>query len=430
MAVKTKERSRFAKVICEKDTDVIRLMRDLFTDTVTPNSSKDIRCRQRKKKFRKTELPAMPAMTAMTIMKRATFGIASIVLLWFGLDRFMVPTNPEDVETKSDGLVSVQDDSVPPFQRLVFLQYHKTGHAVSRILSGSGFHTKPHEVFRRAKLTNARKILEAIQRQDSRITIVSAANMSIDWADWFDLSIGFVHFIRDPLDWCLSAYLYHRQDQIPSIDRWIGEPEKNRCSIRPYRLDFLDSINISNDDLKQVADLCKSLSNETVLSKQLRELSTEDGVRLEAARGLLGSSHGDLLLMSQHVWLSQNIQRTNSAVEIHTIPLSRFTESEGSFRAVANELCESGSLLLQHQNRSVSDCAEDFFRYGYIGDKKKDTKAQNAAYGSSHVTSNRLTGSEKDTLKGLLLEDPVLGPPLQKIQNLLRDATSGRPVLL
>eukprot|EP00541_Cyclophora_tenuis_P012586 CAMPEP_0116546596 /NCGR_PEP_ID=MMETSP0397-20121206/3308_1 /TAXON_ID=216820 /ORGANISM="Cyclophora tenuis, Strain ECT3854" /LENGTH=179 /DNA_ID=CAMNT_0004071031 /DNA_START=18 /DNA_END=557 /DNA_ORIENTATION=- len=172
--------------------------------------------------------------------------------------------------------------------------------------------------------------------------------------------------------------------------------------------------------MENIASLCTMLSNVTALWPQLQQLSMEDGLRLEAARGLLGSSHGDLMTMAQHMWLTQSLPSKNHQLKV--VALSQFTNSEESFANTAQELCKFGSDILSRSNRSVARCTEAFTQQGWLGSTSNNIVGR-------HVTSDKLSSREKQRLKKMLLEDPVLGPPLKMIQDFVQQMIGGEALV-
>jgi hypothetical protein len=286
-----------------------------------------------------------------------------------------------------------------PTPKLLFLHYHKTGHDLSRILATRAFREEQFVKFKRSKPASA--VVEA-QRQpstsDSKISVVAAVDLTKHWDQLLDTQV--VHFVRDPLDWVLSAYLYHSQRPIPRPERrWITRSQgTDACNVTRGSSSLL-----SMAGLLQISTCCRSLTDASIgLAEQLSRLSEKDGVRLEAARGLLGSDHGDLALMAQHLEVSRN-----SSAKVLTLFLADFTTTKETFQASARTLCKFGLNTLMANNRTIEDCIEDSVRYGWM-----DTNTTQSA----HVTSNRRSSIEKYAMKQLLLKDAILGPPLRLVQ--------------
>lgn len=290
---------------------------------------------------------------------------------------------------------------------LLFLHYHKTGHDLSRILATQAFHV-PYIKFKRSSSIDHVIATAAQNVSNSTIFMVAAVDLGTQWKDWQLLSnrhVKIVHFVRDPLDWTLSAYLYHTQRPIPREERkWINR-QNSSCNGRKVQQ---HSHILSNDTLYDIERLCRNLtalSAKKSFASQIAALSEHNGLRLEASRGMLGSDHGDLSLMGQHLEASRHVNN------VLTFVLSEFTSSKSMFQSSARKLCLFGSHILQLQNRTMEQCVQDAVQYGWIDVDHIQ---------SAHVTSNRRSNIEKQELKQMLLDDPVLGPPLFRLQQLVQ----------
>lgn len=281
----------------------------------------------------------------------------------------------------------------PTRHRLVLLHYHKTGHEICRTLAVMGFHQ------RFITVKHLDDLIEAQSSSNSSVIVVSGLDVTTSKTWPFLPSTRLVHFIRDPFDWSISAYLYHHQNPVPGLERkWITRTDSDRCKVhhRPNQQLGLSLRNVSN--------LCQSLSNVTALWQQLQQLSPWDGLRLEASRAILGASHGDLVKMAR------NIQYLKESANVMHVKLSQFTASEQSFQTTTKSLCRLGREL-----RNERDCAESFFQYGWLG----NTNAKDP----QHVTSNKISHVQREEWRARLMKDPVLGDPLLKVKTIVDEAT-------
>jgi hypothetical protein len=212
--------------------------------------------------------------------------------------------------------------------------------------------------------------------------------------------------------------------------KWLDEEEKDPCGYYGMYppMSFVETVlNISKASLEQVRQLCLDLVNEASLHNntaqhnssrgggglwtQLQRLSTPNGLRLEATRGILGARHGDLMIMAYN----QHILSTSTKVsprQYKTVFLSQFMSSKANFRSTAQVLCEFGQSILVALNppKSTSRCVEDFVRWGWVRGKAGTLRDP------SHVTSNQLSTSEREVLIKGLKQDSVLGDPLLKLE--------------
>ena len=310
---------------------------------------------------------------------------------------------------------------VPQRRKLLFLHYHKTGHVLCRTLARMGFRVDTENVFR-GKTNKVDRVMELQRHSSAPILVLSATNLSRDWDTWLNpTTTRLVHFVRDPLDWCLSAYLYHRQNPPPPLEQsWLlgSKRDKHRCAVQSFRSEFLQAINLTLPARMEMSRLCHSLSNVSALWPQLQQLSTEDGLRLEAARALLGASHGDVMMMAQHLWLANNSHHNS---HILTVTLEQFTSSKESFVETVTEICRFGLDHLVLTQRTVQQCVDESVRRGWIGHNNHNHNNNKTLFLSQHVTANQLSSTERSRLRQMLLKDPVLGKPLESLRNFVQD---------
>lgn len=282
-------------------------------------------------------------------------------------------------------------------QKLFFLHYHKTGHDLSAKVALAGFHRQA----RRYKAKELRQNILPDQTNSSEIALVDGAEFYLpELESWLLPTTRVVHLVRDSFDWCLSAYLYHSQSPIPVRERkWIDKHDPDPCRIR----DNTFAKQILHIDLESVSALCQSLVKESAQSslyKQLQSLSRPQGLMLEAARGLLGARHGDLMRMAHNTYISNRWQ-------VQTYKLSQFTSSRSSFQQAVQRICIFGNI--KETTRSVDECVQDATKFAYLDPSQSSS--------SDHVTMHHLKDQERQDLKNMLRQNPILGPPLEKINS-------------
>jgi hypothetical protein len=194
--------------------------------------------------------------------------------------------------------------------KLLLLHYHKTGHQLSRMLDLAGFGVPlmKKSMFHRNKMSKAKKKLLKAQQLSNNETanamIVSAVILDFDTDDdWLLEHTKLVHFVRNPFDWCLSAYLYHQQRPLPHMEiKWLDEEEKDPCGyygMYPPNELCRNSAEPSKASLEQFRKLCLDLVNEASLHNNTA--STTATVVVEAC----GPSSRDSLLLTVCAWKRQ-----------------------------------------------------------------------------------------------------------------------------
>ena len=146
-------------------------------------------------------------------------------------------------------------------KKLIFLHYHKTGHDLSRTLAEKGFQV----TFGKFKRINhAQSVIDACSSSAAStapILVAAAIDFGTQWNDWWHSHpIQMVHFVRDPVDWALSAYLYHIQLPVPKPESiWMRQPQgSSACQINMTKLSHNHILTYNT--ISQVAKLCRNLT--------------------------------------------------------------------------------------------------------------------------------------------------------------------------
>lgn len=350
--------------------------------------------------------------------------------------------------------VSRDFSAMPPTETLLLLHYHKTGEcrmsvflvlwqlsSCSRVQTALTFHFSlhlGHELCRKLathalgcndkknsrhckffRLESRAYTVETVVRfvnKKSKNLAVLPANLELvalsDWKDVFPYnpSTKVIHFIRDPFELLSSAYVYHAQSSIPPLERhWINEPQTDPCNSAhsEQMYDLATSIQggkaISIGEVNQLTQLCLSMyaapNNETRLWTRLQKVDYKEGLLLTAL-GYLTKDRPQLLMMWKALQLSRTVQD-----QVYTTVLSQWTKSYDLFHQSALQICQMAKLSVT--NQTVEDCVEKAVEHAYINVTSTN---------HSHVMSNRVSESERETHTQFLMEHRLLGPILRRLQ--------------
>ena len=125
-----------------------------------------------------------------------------------------------------NGVFSSHSDSVSilPETRWAFVSYHKSGHMLSFYLVSSldklgGVHIEERNYFPPANVYNPEDL-------KGNVVHLSEAVLAQNWHESYSnhktIKHRIIHFLRDPLQMVISAYLYHSQDPTPEGTSWYS----------------------------------------------------------------------------------------------------------------------------------------------------------------------------------------------------------------
>jgi hypothetical protein len=315
----------------------------------------------------------------------------------------------------------------------IFVHYHKTGHDLARKLA---------DVFRHGTCTAAVRfqfdrrvsVLRHVNTlRETEIAVMAGPDMDGPWNATLlgkkDPTVRFVHFVRDPLDMVLSAYLYHAQEDSPVLEKWLHVKGFDPCGINARTLfdKFAKVIGTNYGDYMHVVDLiantiqeCHDLvpRNESFKTltyySMLRALSKEDGVVLEAARSILSATGGDILRMATNtIYETETNNGTSYRVFLAEFPIG----DEAQF-------AESAQRLLRFLMRDTSDGQKHFWSCMSVRDAVRRSVElafvpEKAAGAGGHVTQTMISTAERDRLKKHLMDNPSIGPLLAIVSEII-----------
>ena len=360
----------------------------------------------------------------------------------------------------------------------VFLVYHKTGTVLTEKITS---------IFLGKNATRLRNYLIALS-DISEYVYNMTENMA--WftepeyqRNWYTetrdgSSIRYAHFVRDPFDAVLSAYLYHRQ--IPSPERWQLVPleqsaycrhmNNNKAWNPEWENDFfslyreplgryINDITRIDELFKSAAQLCNHLMvKQTDLIKQRREKRGKkqsskftfseilhaqrvhilDNIRFVALWYLV--DNGDLLRMAVNTLYSppqtsrlffisdfpagEKEIFTQSSTRLYNFLMGKdnnqFWSNYSSVRQAVNETIKKGfEEKSSYTGAMFNSSSEDNINDDTINHEYKT--GNGAAFNNSHITVGFMSPSERQEYVNILKEDPVIGTLLTLIQRILSD---------
>lgn len=318
----------------------------------------------------------------------------------------------------------------------IFIHYHKTGHDLARKF-GQIFQVQPcnavvfHSFLRRIPIQNQVRLL-----QGTDVAIVAAPDVRIPWDATFlnqtNSKVKTVHFVRDPYDMIISAYLYHSQSPPPSKEAWLKYSAFDPCEVDMNQIQvFADVVGASygNVDLfmhliQQAVSVCTDIYKRQQnigahgYSAALRSLTKEEGVLLEAARSVINVRGGDILRTATNALFEH---RTHSKVT-YRVFLNDFPVGNVSrFAASSSKLF---TFLMDRQEADkahFSDCMDVATAVQRSIDLVfiSETNSTGVVNRSTHVTKNFISDEERISLKMILKTHRVFAPILNTVQNIL-----------
>ena len=285
---------------------------------------------------------------------------------------------------------------------LMLVHYHKTGHDASRVI---------------AHALNQLLAIEFTESMSRPGAPVSTCHDLVAGALWqschgiraspdllcrpFPHRLRVVHFVRDPFDMIVSAFLYHRQN--PPPEPWIlsRHPCSPKRRILPVLVRFAASIRISYSQLAAVDGLChRLLPPSTSFHQALQSMSMSDAVRLVATWMIVGQ--GDILRMAANSVSLAGLSPTARSPRHLSLQLSDLNSAPN--RTIGRLVSWLQSAPGSMRERNLGDALTQRFRKAYEHAASKTTKR--------HVTGDTVSREERAQLVAALEADLVLRPVL------------------
>jgi len=307
------------------------------------------------------------------------------------------------------------------------MHYHKTGHEVTKDLIKL-FAEQPTAITIYFKNHVNGRFLESKRASDKRISdetlgcepdnftkhplrARAAPDMFCDKLEAFvpsDLNV--VHFLRDPTDMIVSAYLYHKQE--PPPEQWINHTDPCERNERMLRL-MAKTIGIDYSAVEAVASECERLLAKSGADNHydaLLALPTLEGLRLEAARSIVSSDDAagaDMLRMPANVLrLREADVATYNILEPswYNETLTNRSIFEISLRALGPDV----------ENAIVTAKASSVYkRFRELQKEKLKSTAED------HITKDEITADVRASYVSSLEKDATVGAILLQLRDIV-----------
>lgn len=328
----------------------------------------------------------------------------------------------------------------------IFVHYHKTGHDLARRLADV-LHTEPCKTVVRynfARRIHVSHHISGIIATD--IAVMAGSDMQVPWNGSFlntsPSNVRMVHFLRDPFDMVLSAYLYHSQEVPPGLELWLKNGNFDPCAIDFETLVNVYAIRIGEytgdalyitELIISTMDICNDLYHRQPENTKrgygavLQSLSKHDGLLLEACRSILSATGGDILRMGTNaLFENSTVNRNSYRVFMPEFSISNITQFTQASRNLFTYLLSDNGIHEPHfwSCIDVPRAMDRSVELAYIGknatrnavissNKKRDS--------SVHVTQGMVTAQERSEMKEFLRGHPAVGPLLSVVQRILLD---------
>ena len=323
----------------------------------------------------------------------------------------------------------------------IFVHYHKTGHDLARSLAmiftkKSCVVKESHQIPRRISIS------ENIHRiKELDIAVLAGPNIFVPWDDTLlntDTDrVKMIHFLRDPFDMIISAYLYHAQEEAPKKEIWLFRPNFNPCEVDHHLMFdvFAREIGVSYGSYQYISDLINGtirLCNELVhitdknnipkYYQQLRSLPPEKAVLLEASRSILSNTGGDILRMATNALYERNTKNRNSyRVFLSDFPVGNLTKFVQSSTNMFEFLMSDTTTAAATTDKSdpyfwsclnISTAVHRSVQHAFVSNSSQSSS-------TGHITQGLVSRTERASLKLKLEEHPILGKLLRIVQDIV-----------
>ena len=225
-------------------------------------------------------------------------------------------------------LASALDDGFGCEAPLMLVQYHKTGHDASRVIArvlGELWHVEFADVMSRpdghSRTLLPCQFLVAGSPWQSCYGVQASPDLS---CRPFPPRLRVLHFVREPVEMAISAYLYHSQS--PPPEPWVLHRPPCARRIDPTVHRFAAALDLPFRHVEAVSALCHSLQPKNwSFHHALRTLPPSSAVRLAAS--WLITSQADVLRMAAN---AQSLRRLPPAAfngSAFTLPMTRLSRN-------------------------------------------------------------------------------------------------------
>ena len=285
----------------------------------------------------------------------------------------------------------------------------------------------------------------------ANINIQGGADMHYSWNNHHPTEYKVIHFVRDPFDYIVSAYLYHAQ-QPPPPEKFVRQRRYNPCVHSQAKLDlFIHELVLFGQDgdflrnsLNETIQLCHRLHKHGPLHLELRHLalqSTDEigALQLEAARSIIADeidAGGDILRMvanslrekeagpkrAKRVFLSEfPLDNATKWLDTMTSVVEFLMGVENNSREnIKRESKKNVRRRLQYDTltSNVSSIVDFVFEKAFM--TNDSGVIQNSIQNSGvHVTKSLVSKEKRLAYLKAIEDDRVLGPLLRLFRDIL-----------
>ena len=288
----------------------------------------------------------------------------------------------------------------------------------------------------------------------ANINVQGGADLHYNWNEHHPPEFKVVHFVRDPIDYIVSAYLYHAQLP-PPPEKFVRQRRYNPCVYSQAKLDlFVQELVLFGQDgnfirksLNDTIKLCKDLHKHGPLHQELRHLalqSTDEigALQLEAARSIIADeidAGGDILRMVANSLREKEAGRERAKrVFLADFPFDNASKWLDTMTSVFEFLMDADTNTLENVDKkkriekrrlqnaklfpNVSSIVDFVFKKAFITNTSDNNVIQNAIQNSGvHVTSSLISREKRLGYMKAIENDRVIGPLLHLFREILDD---------
>lgn len=325
----------------------------------------------------------------------------------------------------------------------VLIHYHKTGHELCNYF---GSYVFQYSNCKRVKVSNIKPFWtqDAGKLLNSDVSILKPHGF--EWQKVFNVaghSFRVVHFVREPFDMVMSGYLYH--SEIPAPEGWLNNENFDPCFVEEKKeVDIIrnkylpaiqkytqNKVNITKmyDDILKLCRQLSSKNNKYSFNNQLHiasNASVFEGVRLEAVRALI---------LGDHLSMAYNTLQESSAKQSKNINVRRTFTAEFPVQDVAFYRRSTVSLYdflmpvvrdevfykcFENKEEAVESAIKSAF-HDLPQMLSNDSSKKDKPKADAHITGGSMPKEDRQKYIKRLEEDPVLGPFLLIIREILNN---------
>lgn len=217
-----------------------------------------------------------------------------------------------------------------------------------------------------------------------------------DWSDAFPSTSRFIHFQRDPYEWSISHFQYHRRGD---ESHWTSTTYKRHaCEVTLEISEMWDVIGLEIDQLMEVKQRCENIMGDSHFFYVVKSENSDIGLIFAAISMLIGTTPAASAEFTLAAYNSMQLsQLRHSEVVFMDTDVTDENNRLKTFRRLLSPYYEDNSAEL---NRQVE-----------LLDKRNNATLKT----STHGTHNEIDATERNHLFAVLNNDTLLKPILDKL---------------